>query len=703
MATLIERVRAVVRAFVLGSAVVEVAEQSFGHDPSTFSPPEYGDYIATSNGVYACVRLRSSLLASLPIRQYRVRANGDRTAVAASPVLGLLSKVNPFWTFQRLVEMTEMSLCLWGSAYWFVERGKSGTMAPSEIWWGQPDRVRVLPHPTKYISGFLYDGPGGAEIPFSASEVIWLRYPNPVDEYAGLAPLSAARLAADYSSAAMKSNRNLFTNGIQAGGMVFPKAGTMLSPEQAQEIEIGLQRRFQGVDRAHRWGVFRAELEMKPLGMSPRDAEFVAGLRLALEDIARAYAVPLDLIGGQRTYENVSAAMRAVWTNCLQPEARFVATELTEQLLPMFGAQADVLEFDTDGVEELQESRGLAWTRAREQIEVGVMTRNEWRQEQGKKTVPWGDAWWASQTLVPIMDAEPPEPPAPPEPVVPPAAPTPDANALLDAEDPAPRQATPAHRRIAYGTAQHVQRWQRFTEASAPWEKRFTSEMRGLFDRQQASILAHVTGRGARQLDPSNPFDRARWIREFRQAVRTLLRDVAQEGGQMALDDVRDAMEFAIEFNLSAPAVIRFLEERAQRFAVQVNETTWEALKASLSEGMQAGETIEGLAQRVEEIMTERRSSSETIARTEVIGAMNGGSLEGWSQSGVVVGKSWLAALDDLVRDTHRAAHGQVVGIDDNFSVGDGHGPHPGAIGIAAEDINCRCSMVPVLDVEGLP
>lgn len=697
MATLIERVRAAARAFVLGPAVVEVAEQAFGHDPGTFSPPEYGDYIATSNGVYACAKLRASLLASLPIRQYRVRANGDRTAVAASPVLGLLSKVNPFWTFQRLIEMTEMSLCLWGSAYWFVERGKSGTMAPAEIWWGRPDRVRVLPHPTKYISGFLYDGPGGAELPFSASEVIWLRYPNPVDEYAGLAPLAAARLAADYASAAMLSNRSLFTNGIQAGGMIFPKAGTMLSPEQAHEIEIGLRRRFQGVDHAHRWGVFRAELEMKPLGMTPRDAEFVAGLRLALEDIARAYGVPLDLIGGQRTYENVAAAMRAVWTNCLQPEARFIATELTEQLLPMFGVQADVLELDTDGVEELQESRGLAWTREREQIEVGVMTRNEWRNEQGLATVPWGDAWWASSTLMPITDAEP--PPAP-EPVVSSAAP--DANALLDAEDSTARQATPAHRRIGYGTAQHVQRWRRFTEAIAPWEKRFAGEMRGLFDRQQASILAHVTGRGVRQLDPSNPFDRARWIREFRRAVRTLLRDVAQAGGQMALDDVRDAMEIAIEFNLSAPAVIRFLEERAQRFAVQVSETTWEALRASLSEGMQAGETIEGLAQRVEEIMTERRSSAETIARTEVIGAMNGGSLEGWRQSGVVTQKSWLAALDDLVRATHRTAHGQVVGIDDDFSVGDGHGQHPGAIGLAAEDINCRCSMVPVLDVEEL-
>ena len=76
--------------------------------------------------------------------------------------------------------------------------------------------------------------------------------------------------------------------------------------------------------------------------------------------------MPYRLISlGQRTYENVSAAMRAMWTNCVQPEARFIATELTEQLLPMFGVQADVLEFDFDDVEELQESKSLAWTRAR--------------------------------------------------------------------------------------------------------------------------------------------------------------------------------------------------------------------------------------------------------------------------------------------------------------------------------------------------
>ena len=94
----------------------------------------------------------------------------------------------------------------------------------------------------------------------------------------------------------MKSNRNLFINGIQSGGMVFPKAGTILTPEQAIEIENGLQRRFQGVDHCAPMGVFRTELDMKALAcrhgmLNLRPATFGAG------GYCRSYAVPLDLIG----------------------------------------------------------------------------------------------------------------------------------------------------------------------------------------------------------------------------------------------------------------------------------------------------------------------------------------------------------------------------------------------------------------------
>ena len=96
--------------------------------------------------------------------------------------------------------------------------------------------------------------------------------------------------------------------------------------------------------------------------------------------------------------------------------------------------------------------------------------------------------------------------------------------------------------------------------------------------------------------------------------------------------------------------------------------------------------------------MAERiRSSDEVIARTEITGCSSGGTIEAWRQSKVVSGKSWLAALDSRTRETHKEAHGETVGLDDDFRVGAGHGPGPGQIGLPEEDCNCRCSLTAVL------
>ena len=64
--------------------------------------------------------------------------------------------------------------------------------------------------------------------------------------------------------------------------------------------------------------------------------------------------------------------------------------------------------------------------------------------------------------------------------------------------------------------------------------------------------------------------------------------------------------------------------------------------------------------------------------------------------------KEWVSAQDDRVRDTHGETDGQIVPVDENFSVGsktqDGKGVqmmHPCADGAPAEEvINCRCICV---------
>jgi SPP1 gp7 family putative phage head morphogenesis protein len=443
--------------------------------------------------------------------------------------------------------------------------------------------------------------------------------------------------------------------------------------------------------------VFPFEYQVETPSLSPKDAEFLGALKWSLEDICRAYKVPLDLIGGQRTYENVNAAMKAIWVQCILPEARFIAEELTEQLLPMFpGSGVDSVDFDADSVDVLQEGHGEKWTRSKEQISSGAITVNEWRKQEGLAPVAWGDAWWGPISLTPIKDAEEPDLPAVTEAPPAPNAPAQEEQPAEDDQTQEPR----GMRMLPFGGPEHERECVRFNRRADPWQKAVARMCAELLKRQQASVLAKLK---APKRDPGDvvddPFDKAEWVKRFRVKARPVFAEIVAAIGAAALED----LALTGGFDLFDPLVIRFLEKRAQRFAVEVNRTTWDALKASLGDGLTAGDSMEAMAERVEAVMGERiRSGAETIARTEVNGAANGGTQLAWKQSGVVEGKEWVAALDARTRDDHVDAHGQVVGLDEDFTVGGFSGPCPGSIGDPSQDIACRCTMIAkVKGVEG--
>lgn len=670
------------RAFVLGQAVVDQAAMAFGVDNSQYSPPEYGDYVATSNGVHACVTLRADLLSSLPIKAYRLKPDGEKEEVTKHPVIDLLNYVNPHWTLPRLLKFVEQSLCVWGSAYLFLERGQNGMGKPTEIWWGRPDRVLLHPDPVNYIGYYTYHSPHGSDITYKATEVVRLAHPNIADEFNGLSALAAARLAADYASAGMMSNKALFEQGLQTGGFIMPPQGKTFTKEQATELETAIKRRFMGADKAHKWGVLPFQMELNEMGITPHDAEFLDGMKWSLEDICRAFKVPIDLIGGQRTYENVDAAYTAIWINTIVPEAKTIAAELTEQLLPMFTG-VDELELYTGDVAALQEDENQNWLRASDQITQGAITINEWRTSKGLPDVAWGNVWWGPFTATPISDDVP----------------------MLPASDPVTDTGRSYTRAIEYGSAEHQSIYNRFVERTKPLEDRVTRLVVGLFEDQQDAILKRLDELGPETL-AQNPFDMGEWQRIFRSDYRPVLAGIVKDSGDMALNDLQVERSYrqtpppAVNaMNMDDPAVIRFLEGRGQRFAERVNETTWNQLVTSLSEGIINGESIPEFEDRIIAILGARiKSTPETIARTEVVGANNGGTLLAWVQSEIVANKKWIATLDKDTRDTHLDAHNSpAIPITSDFVVGTGRGQHPGALGVAKEDINCRCSMIPEL------
>lgn len=163
------------------------------------------------------------------------------------------------------------------------------------------------------------------------------------------------------------------------------------------------------------------------------------------------------------------------------------------------------------------------------------------------------------------------------------------------------------------------------------------------------------------------------------------IEEFLKESGQEALNIISPQNDFT-----SSAEVQKRIRERARLFADSVNNTTLTGLDETLAEGIEAGEGITSLSDRVSQVYEDFPAyRTEMIARTEATAANNEGMLEGYRQSGVANAKEWINAGDDRVRPGHRdkpeGVGGEMVLLDKNFSNGLAYPQEP----------NCRCVLGP--------
>lgn len=147
-----------------------------------------------------------------------------------------------------------------------------------------------------------------------------------------------------------------------------------------------------------------------------------------------------------------------------------------------------------------------------------------------------------------------------------------------------------------------------------------------------------------------------------------------------------------VDFNLYDPRVSARLLSHKRRIRY-ITEATWEQLKRAIDRAIERGEDI---TKAVNEVLIDLETwRAERIARTESMGALNGGYLDALTSAGFTK-KMWVSALDERTRDTHAQANGQVRDISEPFQVGrallqfpaDPSCPYP------EEIVNCRCTIV---------
>lgn len=191
----------------------------------------------------------------------------------------------------------------------------------------------------------------------------------------------------------------------------------------------------------------------------------------------------------------------------------------------------------------------------------------------------------------------------------------------------------------------------------------------------------------------------------------TTLQNILRE---IYIDQGNETLEFLganQNINISTEFASQYLYEYGGEMITGINQTTRDQLMRELSDGFDDGESIDKLADRVQDVFSEaNKVRAEAIARTEAIRASNAATVEAYRQSGVVEAKEWLAERDGNTCPFCLQFDGKYIALNANFAK-NGETLHAkdeegndvklvvgnGNVGEPPAHTRCRCTTIPVL------
>lgn len=262
--------------------------------------------------------------------------------------INLWNQPNEFMTGQEFREIGWQFMELVGEWYWVMNRGPNGKGLPLEIWPVRPDRMEPVPHPQKFLSGWVYTGPNGEQVPLLTSEVIQIKYPNPLDIYRGLSAVQALLADIDSAKYTAEWSRNFFLNSATPGGIVqFQKR---LTDPEFNEFTNRWREQHQGVARGHRVGVLEQGALWVPNTYTMQDMQFVELRQLSANNIREAYRIHPSMLGMvedvNRANAETAEEVHIRWHEIVRLNR--LKGVLNMKYCKMFNGAADDVEFDYD-------------------------------------------------------------------------------------------------------------------------------------------------------------------------------------------------------------------------------------------------------------------------------------------------------------------------------------------------------------------
>ena len=330
------------------------------------------------------------------------------------PVLSLLHQVNPFQTSNEFIALDTIYNELMGESFWALNFNALGE--PAEIILPYPHRMSVVPAKEfPFVKGYVY-GTGADAVPFDVNEIIHFKYPNPLNQYHGLAPARAIGINLDAEQNADKWVNQFFYNSARPDGVI--SFDYNLSDEQFNKLKQQWSEKYRGVSKAHQVALLEGGGKYLQIQNSIKDMDF-ANLKQKNRDvILGVFGMPQSVMGISENVNKANAEAGdytfARWI--VKPRLEWKKAKLQEQLIPKFRRSDNLtLGFMEVVPETIEQKRDLAESGMR----AGYLTINEARKLQRLDPLPNGDVLLVPLNLIatPIDNPITPAPTPSPTPV----------------------------------------------------------------------------------------------------------------------------------------------------------------------------------------------------------------------------------------------------------------------------------------------
>lgn len=293
------------------------------------------------NAIYGAVSLISDTISTLPVDVY-VRRDGARFPFRPRP--DWVTRPDVDTTKEAFYGAVIVSLLIDGNAFIRVFSNNRGEIVNMSVL--NPHNVEII----RNGLGRVMFKVEGEDAPLSSEQVVFIPDVVRPGHIRGVSRVEALKENFGLAMALQNYAAKFFGSGTQTSGVIeFPGN---LTAEQAKALQEGFDARHRGWGRAHRTAIISGGAKYVPTSVENDKAQFLDSRRMAVEDVARAFNIPSNLLNlpGTNTFSSVEQNNLAFVTHCLRPIVQKLESAFSPLMARTQGGENAFIKFSLDGL-----------------------------------------------------------------------------------------------------------------------------------------------------------------------------------------------------------------------------------------------------------------------------------------------------------------------------------------------------------------